>query len=105
MSFIMRFRYSAEVSASDTNIQNLEKAYGASSSFWKDEEGYLAGIVPCLDQNAFINLHNDELSNTVLSIVKDATANKAVINQFPTPEFMDLYKNFAPLFNLTCVTS
>jgi len=105
MSFIMRFRYSEEVPASDTNIQNLEEVYGERSCFWKDEDGRLAGVVPCLDQKEFIGLHNDKLRNTVLSTVQDTKANKSIINQFPTPEFMELYKNFSPLFNLTCVTS
>lgn len=105
MSFIMNFRYSAEVSASDANIQSLEKVYGEKSCFWKEEDGRLAGVVPCSDQKEFISLHNEQLRDTVLSIVKESTSNKSVINQFPTPEFMGLYKDFSPLFNLTCVTS
>ena len=105
MSFIMKFCYSAEVSASDTNIQSLGDVYGEKSCFWKEEDGRLTGIVPCSDQKEFISLHDEKLRDTVLSIVKDSTSNKAVINQFPTPEFMALYKDFSPLFNLTCVTS
>ena len=105
MSFIMRFHYSSEIDTSDTNIQSLEEVYGERSCFWKEEDGCLAGLVPCVDQEEFISLHNDKLRDTVLSILKGATSNKAVINQFPTSEFMELYKDFSPLFNLTCVTS
>ena len=105
MNFITRFRYSAEIDASATNIQNLEEVYGETSCFWKEEDGCLAGVVPCSDQKEFISLHSDKLRNTVLSIVQGTTANKVVINQFPTSEFMELYKDFSPLFNLTCVTS
>lgn len=105
MSFIMRFSYSANVSPSTQNIQKLEKVYGESACFWRDEDGCLAGVVPCLDQNEFINMHNNELRDTVLSVLSDATANKAIINQFPTPDFMGLYKDFSPFFNLTCATS
>lgn len=105
MSFIMRFRYSEKIDASVINIQNLGEVYGKRSCFWKEEDGCLAGIVPCLDQKEFISLHSEGLRNIVLTLTKGTTANRAVINQFPTSEFMELYKEFSPIFNLTCVTS
>ena len=105
MAFVMRFRYSGEVDPSAANIQNLEAAYGESATFWKDDDGSLGGVVRCSDQQEFISLHNEQLRNIVVPIVEGTSANRAVINQFPTSEFMELYNEFAPFFNLTIVSS